>query len=208
MTDQTDPPVRVLRARWSLGYWLNIWLVGSLFGGVFLGTFFTCWSTANVRPPPCRPTLTRDAKHVDPEHFRTGGGMRWTRIALVTAGLAAAGAVFGTLVGTVVLLAWLASIGELGRELKNPGSFAELVLFFGGGLGAVMGPVAAWVLMRHVPLWLAVGGPTLGTLAAGGIGLLVTGNPIAAMLWGVGGFSATAVALRLRVPRQQRLTAG
>jgi hypothetical protein len=27
-------------ARWSLGYWLNIWLVGSLLSGVFLGTLF------------------------------------------------------------------------------------------------------------------------------------------------------------------------
>lgn len=134
--------------------------------------------------------------------------MRWTRIALVTAGLAAAGAVFGTLVGTVVLLAWLASIGELGNLGRDPGFMAWLVLFYGGGLGAVMGPAAAWVLMRHVPLWLAVGGPTLGTLAAGGLGLLLTGNPIAAMLFGIGGFGASAVALRMRVPRQQRLTPG
>ena len=134
--------------------------------------------------------------------------MRWRRIALVTAGLAAAGAVFGTLVGTVVLFAWLASIGELGLAGRDAGFLASLVLFFGGGLGAVLGPVAAWVLMRHVPLWLAVGGPTLGTLAAGGVGLLLTGNPVAAMLWGVAGFGASAVALRLRVPREKQLTAG
>lgn len=27
-------------ARWSLGKWVNIWLVGSLLAGVFLGTLF------------------------------------------------------------------------------------------------------------------------------------------------------------------------
>ena len=134
--------------------------------------------------------------------------MRWTRIALVTAGLAAAGAVFGTLVGAVVLFTWLATAGEVGVALKDAGFLTQLVLFFGGGLGAVMGPIAAWGLMRHVPLWLAVGGPTLGTLAAGGVGLLLTGKPAVAMLWGIGGFGATAIALRLRVPRERRLTAG
>lgn len=135
--------------------------------------------------------------------------MRWTRIALVTAGLAAAGAVFGTIVGTVVLLGWLAMMGELDAALSNdPAVLAQVVLTVGGGAGAVLGPLAAWVLMRHVPLWLAVGGPTLGTLAAGGIGLLATANPVIAMLCGAAGFGATAVALRLRVPRKKQLTAG
>jgi hypothetical protein len=134
--------------------------------------------------------------------------MRWKRIALVTAGLAAAGAVFGTIVGTVVMFAWLASIGELGSVTREAGFLASLVLFFGGGPGAVLGPLAAWVLMRHVPIWLAVGGTTLGTMAAGGIGLLATGHPIAAMLCGVAGFGATAIGLRLRVPRERQLTAG
>lgn len=134
--------------------------------------------------------------------------MRWKRIALVTAGLAVAGGVFGTLVGTVVLFAWLASIGELGNAPKDAGFLAWLVLVFGGGLGAVLGPLAAWVLMRHVPIWLAVGGTTLGTMAAGGIGLLATGHPITAMLCGVAGFGATAIGLRLRVPREKQLTGG
>ena len=34
-------------ARWSLGYWLEIWLVGSLLSGVFLGTCFTGCSASN-----------------------------------------------------------------------------------------------------------------------------------------------------------------
>jgi hypothetical protein len=134
--------------------------------------------------------------------------MRWTRIALVTAGLAAAGAVFGTLVGMVVLGTWMIAADVVEISFSSLPMFVALSMFYGGGAGAVLGPLAAWLLMRHVPLWLAVGGPTLGTLAAGGIGLLITADPIAALYSGIAGFGASAIALRLRVPRQARLTAG
>ena len=134
--------------------------------------------------------------------------MRWTRIALVTAGLAAAGAVFGTLAGMVVLGTWMivADVGEI--SLSSLPMFLALSVFCGGGAGAVLGPLAAWLLMRHVPLWLAVGGTTLGTLAGGSLGLMTTGNPVAAMLLGAAGFGLSAVALRLKTPPHQRLTAG
>lgn len=134
--------------------------------------------------------------------------MRWTRIAAVTAGLMMAGAVFGSVAGTVVLFAWLASIGELRSALKDPIPLVELVLFVGGGLGAVLGPLAAWVLMRHVPLWLAVGGTTLGTLASGGLTLLLTGNPISAMLFGIFGFGLSALLVRNYAPRDDRRLIG
>lgn len=62
----------------------------------------------------------------------------------------------------------------------------------------MLGPLAAWAMMRHVPLWLAVGGTTLGTFASGGVALLLTGNPIFAMLVGIAGFMMSAAALNLR----------
>lgn len=127
--------------------------------------------------------------------------MRWTRIAIVTAGLMVAGGVFGTIAGTLVLAAWIAAMEGPRSVLQDLGSLLSLAVAFGGGLGAVLGPVAAWVLMRHVPLWLAVGGTTAGTLASGGLTLLLTGNPINAMLFGIFGFGLSALWLHNYSPR-------
>jgi hypothetical protein len=141
--------------------------------------------------------------------FYTGGGMRIKRIAALTAGLMLAGGVFGTIAGTIVLISW-------GLIHADPSIFTldglRFVLLFaticGGVLGAVLGPVAAWLLMRHVPLGLAVGGTTLGTLAGGGLALVATGDPVIAMLYGMAGFGITAIGLRLRVPRRERRLLG
>ncbi|HYR12527.1 MAG TPA: hypothetical protein VEQ60_32360, partial [Longimicrobium sp.] len=43
----------------------------------------------------------------------TGGGMRMRRIAAVTAGLILAGAVFGTITGIAVMIAWGIVVGDL-----------------------------------------------------------------------------------------------
>lgn len=135
--------------------------------------------------------------------------MRIRRIAAVTAGLMVAGGVFGTLAGMIVLIAWTLVLGEpLMDVVADLGSVLRLAMLFGGVLGAVLGPLAAWLLMRHVPLGLAVGGTTLGTLA-GGVGALVaTGNPFLAMLYGMAGFGISALGLRLRVPRRERRLLG
>jgi hypothetical protein len=137
--------------------------------------------------------------------FNSGGGMRIKRIAAVTAGLMVAGGVFGTLAGIVVLIAWARIIGEpLMVTLGNLGAVLQVAMVFGGVLGAVLGPIAAWLLMRHVPLGLAVGGTTLGTLAGGVVALVATGNPFTALLYGMAGFGVSAIGLRLRVPRRER----
>jgi hypothetical protein len=123
---------------------------------------------------------------------------RWTRIAAVTAGLVVAGGIFGTIAGTTLLVAWQVALEGF---TSSSDGFESLLIFgivFGGGLGAVLGPLAAWTLMRHVPLWLAVGGTTLGTFASGGAALLLTGNPFFAMLVGMIGFMMSAAALNLR----------
>jgi hypothetical protein len=117
------------------------------------------------------------------------------RIALVTAGLVVAGGVFGTVAGTLVLLVWQLPAG--GFSLKGA---LSLGVFFGGGLGALLGPLAACTVMRHVPLGLAVGGTTLGTFASGGLALVVTGSPLFGIAAGVAGFTFTAAALQARFP--------
>lgn len=125
------------------------------------------------------------------------------RIAAVTAGLVVAGAVFGTIAGAVMLTAWLAVTGMFTAPLDDAAFVLQASLAFGGTLGAVLGPLAAWLLMRHVPLGLAVGGTTLGTVVGGLIGFLATGLPAGSMLYGMAGFGISAVALRLRYPRRE-----
>jgi hypothetical protein len=135
--------------------------------------------------------------------------MRIKRIAVVTAGLMVAGGVFGTIAGMIVLIAWaLVDDRPLIYSFGGLRMTVEIAMAFGGGLGAVLGPIAAWLLMRHVPLGLAVGGTTLGTLAGGGIALVVTGDPVIAMLYGMAGFAVSAIGLRLRVPRRERRLLG
>jgi hypothetical protein len=127
--------------------------------------------------------------------------MRIGRILSVTMGLMLAGAVFGTITGALTLFVWMAIIGGIDALFEDMVLMLWMGAWFGGTLGAVMGPSAAWLLMRHVPLGLAVGGTMLGTLAGSGIGLLATANPVGAMFCGMAGFGVTAIRLRVRFPR-------
>jgi MFS family permease len=127
--------------------------------------------------------------------------MRVARIAAVTAGLVATGAVVGATVGVLMISLWLLP-GDL-AELWTDTDLLLISAMFGAMVGGVFGPVAAWLLMRHVPLWRAVGGTALGTLAASVLGLLVGGWEMsfnAALL----GFGASAVYLCARTPRENR----
>ena len=127
--------------------------------------------------------------------------MRMKRIAAVTAGLVVVGGVFGTIAGVLTLLAW--GLGTPGIMAWQDAAFLlQISLVFGGVPGAVLGPLAAWLLMRHIPLGLAVGGTTLGTVGSGVIGLIATGDPVVAIFWGMAGFGITAIGLRLGVPRR------
>jgi hypothetical protein len=122
------------------------------------------------------------------------------RIAAVTAGLMVAGGIFGTIAGSLVLLAWRVALDGPGSIFDGLWMVAIFGVVFGGGLGVVLGPLAAWTLMRRVPLWLAVGGTTLGTCVSGGLTLLVTGNPFWALLVGAVGLMMSAAALNDRFP--------
>jgi hypothetical protein len=127
--------------------------------------------------------------------------MRVARIAAVTAGLVAVGAAVGGVVGVLVTVMLLGSAGGGLALLLN----IDTVLFigaYGAAMGAVLGPLAAWLLMRHVPLWKAIGGTALGTLAGALLGLVGDGQmgfPGALL-----GFCAAAVYLRFRSPRRSR----
>lgn len=127
--------------------------------------------------------------------------MRAARIAAVTAGLAATGAVVGALVGVLMMTFWLVP-GEL-PHLWADRDFFRAGASLGAMMGAVLGPVAAWLLMRHVPLGRAVGGTALGTLGAAALGLAAGGQGAsleAAFL----GFGGVAVYLCVRTPRRER----
>lgn len=123
-------------------------------------------------------------------------------IVAVTAGLIVAGAVFGTIAGAVLLTAWMAVTGSF-NSLTDAAFMLRLSFDFGGRPGAVLGPIAAWLLMRHVPLGLAVGGTTLGTVVGGVIGFVATTLPTGSMVYGMGGFVISAIALRIGYPRRQ-----
>lgn len=138
-----------------------------------------------------------------------GGRMRQKlRIAAVTAGLMAAGGIFGTIAGSLALLLWFTAMDPSGMTLSAVKGIVFISIFIGGGLGAVLGPLLAWTVMRHVPLWLAVGGTTLGTFVSGGLTMLIAG-PTLGIMMGVVGCIASAIALHERFrPAEPRRIAG
>ncbi|HYJ78743.1 MAG TPA: hypothetical protein VEW03_04000 [Longimicrobiaceae bacterium] len=123
------------------------------------------------------------------------------RIAVITAGLVAAGVVAGGVVGAAMMWFWLL-LGGIRFLVIDP--IPLLVgAVVGGMVGGVLGPVAVWLLMRHVPLGQAIGVTSLGTLA-GAIFGLVAGGPVASLALSFVGFGVAAVALRVRTPRRRR----
>ena len=130
--------------------------------------------------------------------------MQFKRVAAVTAGLAVAGAMVGALCGAIMMLAFILVEGTGGDPIHE---FVALMAWggmVGAALGAVLGPLSAWLLMRHVPLGLAIGGTALGTLIGAIIGIFV--NELGgALAFGLGGFAVSAIALWLMTPRASRV---
>ena len=120
------------------------------------------------------------------------------RIAAVTAGLLAAGALAGAVAADVAVSIAL----TVGHE---PIAIDWTLLSFVGSIGAIFGgvllPVTAWIFLRRVPIGLALLGLLLGTIAGGVLGW--TWNPIHDAMNGgvygaVLGFAAVALLLRVR----------
>ena len=93
---------------------------------------------------------------------------RAKRIVKATLGLAAAGAVAGGMAG--MLFAGALESVPLPRYTPFVGRLVALAVG-SAGLGTVLAPALAWLMLRRVPLGLAIGGPALGALA-GGVGSL------------------------------------
>ena len=102
----------------------------------------------------------------------------------------------------------------LGIAIRNPRVIEAIggAALFGGLLGAVLAPIAAFTLMRHVPIWRAIVETALGTTVGVAIGLLLGPRMGYAGLWPVGlgllGFLAAAIRLRLTHRGTPRVDAG
>ncbi len=127
--------------------------------------------------------------------------MRAKRILLVTAGLVVAGSVFGGIAGAALLFLMGLPDGWTGLPSWEYLGFGA---FVGGFFGAVLGPIGAWLLMRDVPLGLAVGGTTLGTVL-GGAAALAWNAPGSLFYAPIAGFGLAALTLRVHARRRREL---
>ena len=95
---------------------------------------------------------------------------RLRRILAVTAGLSLTGFLLGAALGALIFGAASMIAAGIRSNLALPVLAAALGC---GALGLVLAPLAAWTLMRHVPLWRALGETALGTALGGIAGYLV-----------------------------------
>jgi hypothetical protein len=128
---------------------------------------------------------------------------RTSRIVAVTAGLALTGIVVGAVLGGLIVTGFV-----IANDPHPTTAFDSFVLeigaIFGAGVGVVFAPIAAWTLLRRIPLGRAIAegaiGTALGAVVGGAIAFV---GPI---LGGIGGFVLGV--LRLRMVVQPRLARG
>ena len=124
------------------------------------------------------------------------------RIIQVTIGLS----VVGLLVGAILGSGLIALLGFRMGDFKISGEELYYGALFGGATGAALAPLAAWTLMRRVPIWRAIAETGIGTVFGTAIGLVF--QPLCDTAWlsppvlGIAGFAL--VAIRLRLPRRAR----
>ena len=124
-----------------------------------------------------------------------------TRVIGVTAGLAAASAVAGAVVANTVLgVALLISNGPL-AVFKDPFIYA-IGGAIGAGCGFFCGPIAAWTMLRKVPLGRAILEPSIAAAIGGALGLLLLPQR---GIWGpIGGAVAGLLLAAIRLRREFR----
>jgi hypothetical protein len=128
---------------------------------------------------------------------------RFKRVAVVTLSLGLVGALLGALLGTLASVLLLAvGVGGVRPVVAgNRGEVLGLSAALGSALGFVLAPVAAWTLMRHVPIWRAIVETSVGTMAGLLLGFALSRpTRIGVMLpiiLGLVGFVAAATRLRL-----------
>ncbi len=123
---------------------------------------------------------------------------RPVRILILTVALALTGGVIGAVLGAIMSLM---ALGPM-QAVLLPGS-VWLGVYVGAIIGGILAPLTGWLLLRQVPLGLAVGGTALGAVAGAVIGL-VSGAGIGAVMFAIGGFLAAAVVLRALAARTDR----
>ena len=125
--------------------------------------------------------------------------------------LAGIGALLGGAISALLVALWWAA--PLGLEGVWPGVVlgVQVGVPVGAMCGAVLAPIAGLLLLRDVPLWLALLSPVVGTVIGGSVGLLdslwfaldvVGPDPFRGAL---GGFVVGVIAARLGAPRTQRI---
>jgi hypothetical protein len=122
--------------------------------------------------------------------------MSLKRILAVTAGLAATGAIVGTVLGASALTAWILIRSG---DLRGAGGIIGIAALTGAAIGAVIAPIFAWTLLRTVPLGRAILGTAIGTLLGVAVGPLIHASGLFA--GPIAGFILAAVGLRLTATR-------
>jgi hypothetical protein len=124
------------------------------------------------------------------------------RIAVVTAGLLVAGALFGSIAAAIGATIAVALAGKGFAELYGL-TMVGVATLIGGVLGAPLLPATSWLLLRRVPMgrsWLGTtAGAVVGGLAGWFAALAVPGDEF---LWPITGaligFFAAVPVLRIR----------
>jgi hypothetical protein len=136
--------------------------------------------------------------------------METKRVTLVIVGLVVAGGIAGGIASASAV----AVAGMLGADSQSlhhtmnlstlPDERVDLVAAgwrIGVAAGVLLGPLAAWLLMRRVPLGIAIGGTMLGTFD-GEVAALVLGTHYFTLP--LAGFALSALMIRFAVARRAR----
>ena len=124
------------------------------------------------------------------------------RIIQVTIGLSVLGLVVGGILGGGLI----ALLGFRMGDFRISAEELYYGMLFGGATGAALAPLAAWTLMRRVPIWRAITETAVGTVVGTTIGLVL--QPLQDTAWlsppvlGIAGFALAAI--RLRLTRRSR----
>jgi len=119
------------------------------------------------------------------------------RIIQVTAALSGIGAVVGGALGGALLAS---PLGVPGAHLRLSRELIFIGAMFGGVMGAILAPIAAWTFMRRVPIWRAITDTAIGTVMGAVVGLVL--QPRFDTAWlsppflGICGFALAAIRLR------------
>ena len=92
---------------------------------------------------------------------------RTYRIFVVTLGLAAGGALIGSICGVLALTPIIVS------HFATVAPFVPVAAAVGAAFGVIAGPVLAWSILRHVPLWRVVLWTAAGTVVGSFYGMAV-----------------------------------